>query len=112
MNNSDSQRIADIFEFANELTLYVAEGYDKFLARGGSRRAIERLIEIIGETSSHLSEELKLQLPDINWAGIIGMRLILAHAYHRVENDTVWVVATERVPELVRQLKKLTQTNH
>ena len=53
MNNSDSQRIADIFEFANELTLYVAEGYDKFLARGGSRRAIERLIEIRGG-SSHL----------------------------------------------------------
>lgn len=61
MNDSDSERIADILEIADELTLYVAKGYDNFLA----------------------------------------------HAYHRVENDTVWVVATERVPELVRQLRSL-----
>lgn len=56
MNRDDQNRLDDIFEFATRLELYVAKGHEEFLAEDGSGLAIERLIELIGEASSHFSE--------------------------------------------------------
>jgi uncharacterized protein with HEPN domain len=106
MNRDDQNRLDDIFEFATRLERYVAKGYEEFLAEDGSELAIERLIELVGEASSHFSEEFKATLPSIAWKEIAGMRVLLAHAYHRVDFEVVWTAATVSVPELVVQLKK------
>lgn len=106
MNRDDQNRLDDIFEFATRLERYVAKGYEEFLAEDGSELAIERLIELVGEASSHLSEEFKAAIPSVAWREIVGMRVLLAHAYHRVDFEVVWTAATVSVPELVVELKK------
>ncbi len=106
MNRDDQNRLDDILEFATRLELYVAKGYEEFLAEDGSGLAIERLIELVGEASSHFSEAFKAALPSIAWKEIAGMRVLLAHAYHRVDFEVVWTAATVSVPELVVQLRK------
>ena len=106
MNRDDQNRSDDIFEFATRLERYIAKGYEEFLAEDGSELAIERLIELVGEASSHFSEEFKATLPTIAWKEIAGMRVLVAHAYHRVDFEVVWTAATVLVPELVVQLKK------
>ncbi len=106
MSRDDQDRIDDIFEFATRLELYVAKGYGEFLADDGSELAIERLIELIGEAASHLSEAFKEKFPIIPWSEIAGMRVLLAHAYHRVDFEIVWIAATESIPEFIVQLKK------
>jgi uncharacterized protein with HEPN domain len=107
VNRGDIKRIDDILEFAEKLVRYVAKGYSEFQAEEGSGLAIERLIELIGEASSHLSEEYKTALPTVEWKEIIGMRVLLAHAYHRIDFEVVWTAATISVPALVIQIKKL-----
>lgn len=107
MNRGDKKRIEDIFEFATKLERYVAKGYEEFQAEEGSGLAIERLIELIGEASSHLSDEYKDSLPAVAWKEIAGMRVLLAHAYHRIDFVVVWAAATVSVPDLVMQIKKL-----
>lgn len=107
MIRSDKKRVDDILEFAEKLTRYVAKGYEEFKAEEGSGLAIERLIELVGEASSHLTDETKSQLPDIAWRDIAGMRVLLAHAYHRVDYEIVWEAATTSVPKLAEQLKNL-----
>lgn len=106
MNRDDRNRLDDILEFATRLERYVAKGYEEFLAEDGSELAIERLIELVGEASSHFSEEFKASLSSIAWKEIAGMRVLLAHAYHRVDFEVVWTAATVSVPELIVQLKK------
>ena len=106
MNRDDQTRLDDIFEFATRLELYVAKGHEEFLEEDGSGLAIERLIELVGEASSHFSEEFKSAFPSIAWKEIAGMRVLLAHAYHRVDSEVVWTAATVSVPELVIQLRK------
>lgn len=106
MNRDDQNRLDDIFEFATRLECYVAKGYEEFLAEDGSGLAIERLIELVGEASSHFSETFKAAIPSVAWKEIAGMRVLLAHAYHRVDSEVVWAAATVSVPELVVQLKK------
>ena len=107
MNRGDKKRIEDILEFATKLERYVAKGYEEFQAEEGSGLAIERLIELVGEASSHLSDEYKTSLPTVAWKEIAGMRVVLAHAYHRVDFEVVWAAATVSVPDLVMQIKKL-----
>ena len=54
MSRSDDERIADILEFTDRLAFLVAEGrkaYDESPAFGP---AIERFIELIGQSSSTL----------------------------------------------------------
>ena len=106
MNRGDKKRIEDILEFATKLERYVAKGYEEFQAEEGSGLAIERLIELVGEASSHLSEEYKTSLPTVVWKEIAGMRVVLAHAYHRIDFEIVWTAATVSVPYLVTQINQ------
>ena len=94
MNSADQNRLDDIFEFAAILRRYVVKGYEEFLAEDGSGLAVERLIELVGEASNHLSEDFKAAFPSIAWKEIAGMRVLLAHAYHRVDSEVVWTAAT------------------
>lgn len=57
MIRSDEQRVADILEFADELERYVLKGYDEFCSELGTGLAIERLLKLIGEATSHLSDD-------------------------------------------------------
>lgn len=67
--------------------------------------AVERSIEIIGEAARHVSKEFQEQHPEIPWRGIIGQRHMLAHEYGEIKLERMWIVATERLPELIASLK-------
>ena len=41
------------------------------------------------------------------WRNIIGQRNILIHEYGEVKIERIWIVATEKIPELVVSLKPL-----
>lgn len=105
MIRSDEQRVADILEFADKLERYVLKGYDEFCSEFGTGLAIERLLELIGEATSHLSDDYKQSVPEVPWKEIAGMRTLLAHAYHRIDFAIVWTTATNSVPELARYIR-------
>lgn len=104
MSRSDDQRVADILEAAEELALVCEIGRQAFAESLLHRRAAERLLEMIGEASTALSEEFKAAHQGVVWRDVGALRILLAHHYHRVDPDQVWQIATVSVPELVRQL--------
>ncbi len=104
MSRSDHQRVADILEAADELALVVAVGRDDFGKSILHIRAAERLLEIIGEASTALSDEFKDARPDVPWRDVSALRILLAHHYHRVDLDQVWQIAAVSVPDLVASL--------
>jgi uncharacterized protein with HEPN domain len=62
-------------------------------------------LELIGEATSHLSDEYKQSIPEIPWKEIAGMRTLLAYAYHRIDFAIVWTTATNSAPELARHIR-------
>jgi hypothetical protein len=44
---------------------------------------------VLGEAASRISEELKSATPDAPWREIVGIRVILAHAYFHIDRDIV-----------------------
>jgi uncharacterized protein with HEPN domain len=67
--------------------------------------AVGRLLEIIGEAANSMSEEFRSRHPDIPWRDIIGLHVLLAHHYHRIDPGQVWVIAAAEVPRLVQDIR-------
>lgn len=67
--------------------------------------AVLRNIEIIGEATKHLPEDIRAKMPTIAWKKIAGMRDWLSHVYHSVDPDIVWEVVEAKVPELLRAVE-------
>lgn len=68
--------------------------------------AVTRLLEIIGEASSHIEEQVKTKYPEIDWKEIYGIRNRLAHGYFDVDLDIIWQIIKEDLPNLVIALKQ------
>ena len=62
--------------------------------------AVIRNLEIIGEAAKHISNELRKQLPEIEWRKAAGLRDMLAHAYFGIDDDILWDVVQNKVPQL------------
>jgi uncharacterized protein with HEPN domain len=63
-----------------------------------------RYLNIIGEASKHISEELKLEYPDIPWDTLADLRNILNNPEHI---SLVWDIAKEKLKNLKPDLEKL-----
>ena len=91
----------EIIEFTKDVE-FVHFASNKIL-----RYAVERQIMVIGEAANHVSEHFKQEHPAIPWSGIIGQRNVLAHEYGEILVERIWLVATERISELIKLLDPL-----
>jgi uncharacterized protein with HEPN domain len=105
VSRSDDQRVLDILDAADQIADVVKEGRKAWEQDRLRRLAVERLLEIIGESANMLSDGFRTARADVPWGDIIGLRVVLAHHYHRVDPDQVWVIASTEVPLLADQLR-------
>jgi len=62
--------------------------------------ADQRWIEVLGEPASHVSAELKAVHPEAPWRDLAEVRVVLAHAYHHVDQDIIGAVVARDIPAL------------
>ncbi len=67
--------------------------------------AIIRLLEIIGEAASKVTNEIRRQYSSVPWEAIIGARNRLIHAYFDVDLDVVWETIQRDIPPLISHLR-------
>jgi len=72
------------------------------------RLALTHLIQIVGEAAGRVSIEFQQEHPEIPWHEIIGMRHRIVHDYLGVDEDVVWAVVQNDIPQLVSALNQLT----
>jgi len=54
-----------------------------------SREAIKYNVIVIGETVSRLSEPTMSRAPEVPWVRVKGVRNVLTHQYHNVDDESV-----------------------
>jgi uncharacterized protein with HEPN domain len=106
MTRSDDQRIADILDACDEVDMIVTLKQQDSTPDQVLLRSVERLLEIIGEAASQVSDERMAAYPDIDWRSLARLRIVLAHHYHRTDPDLIWSYATNEAPTLGRVLRQ------
>jgi len=80
---------------------------DRYMESRTLQLATERAIEIIGEAARFVSQALRQAHPEIPWSKIIAQRHVIAHQYGAIQQERLWRVAVQHIPELVAQLERL-----
>lgn len=100
--------LLDVLEAARLLQTFVAgidwNSFENDLMR---RAAVMRQLEIMGEAARRLSEETRLEIPEIPWRQIISMRNRLIHGYDDVDLVIVWETIQNDLPPLIARLEKV-----
>lgn len=99
--------IRDMIRFAEKCIAYT-EGMDqeRFVESSMTYDATLRNLELIGEAATHVPDDVRNAHPDIPWRMIIATRNRLIHAYLGIDDDTVWSIIQDDIPELVSALKR------
>ena len=104
----DAANLHDMLEVAREARELVALiQADAFLRDRVRRRALERMLELIGEAARRVPPVRQAEHPEIQWRRIIGQRNILAHEYGRIDPRLLYQTAREDMPSLIAALERI-----
>jgi len=94
-------RIEDILDAIDNIEHYVAGlDFDAFEADRKTVDAVERNLEIIGEATANLPDEVLARWPEVPWRYMKGVRNLLAHEYFGVDVGILWQTIQEDLPAI------------
>ncbi len=107
----DKIRLQHILDAIAEIEKYLLEvEFTEFMNNSMMRFASIKQMEIIGEASNHISDELKLKFTNIEWAQITGMRNVFVHEYFGIDSTLVWEIIKKDIPELKQIIEHVLQS--
>ena len=85
--------------------------FDQFATDTKTAYAVVRSLEIIGEATKSISDDIRAKYPEVPWRKMAGMRDKLAHDYISVDWEVVWSAVKLHIPELHQLMLKIQQDN-
>jgi uncharacterized protein with HEPN domain len=104
--------IEDIITAMNKIQIYTKDmNYETFVENEIVLDAVIRNLEIIGEASKNIPENIRSKYPEIPWNRMIGLRNIAIHEYFGIDTTIIWKIITENLPAtkplIIKLLKSL-----
>ena len=103
MSRNEIMYLQDIAESCEKIVRFTAGlTRSELLQDQKTYDAVVRNLEIVGEAAKHISDEIREQLPNIEWRKVAGLRDMLAHVYFGIDDDILWDVIQNKVPQLAK----------
>ncbi len=109
MTRGVDELLADLAEAIDAAAELVNLGKDRWDAERPLRLAGEAVIGRLGDVATKLPDEVIKATPQIPWREVKGMRIIAAHAYHRIDYEQVWVTLRDDVPRMAEAIRRWRQ---
>jgi uncharacterized protein with HEPN domain len=90
----------DILQAADVAAEIARRGRERFESDLVAQFGAEAVVGRIGDAASKLPEEVRASMPDLPWKEIIGFRIVVDHAYHRLDYGRVWNTLCDDIPRL------------
>jgi uncharacterized protein with HEPN domain len=104
----DAALIYDMLVFARKAVSFVQGKTGAEYSRDDLLRlAVERAIEIVGEASRHVSDELKAAHPEVPWVLVGKQRHVLAQDYGEIDDAKIWRVASLHLGAMIPRLETI-----
>lgn len=81
--------------------------YENFIHDDKTISACIREIEVIGETSKQIPKEITEKFNELPWSLMAKMRDKLIHWYFEIDEEIVWNVATQRLPQIKTKIDEI-----
>ncbi|MBI4962297.1 MAG: DUF86 domain-containing protein [Desulfomonile tiedjei] len=108
MSRDSKLYLADILESCEKIKTYTSGlSLDQFSADTKTLDAVIRNLEIIGEASRHVPEELRARCAGVEWRKITAMRNMLIHEYFGVKIEIIWDAIQNKLPVLETQIQEI-----
>lgn len=100
--------LKDPLEAIEKATMFVeGMGYEEFSRDAKTVYAVIRALEIVGEATKKIPQEVKDHYREIPWREIAGMRDKLVHDYFGVNQVVVWKAVSEDLPGIEPLLRRM-----
>jgi uncharacterized protein with HEPN domain len=104
--------LLDIIEAIDEIESFVVGiNFKEFASNREKILAVVKLLEIIGEATKKIPEDLRDQYPDIPWRAVAGMRDVLVHQYWQVDVEVIWETVVQSLPLLKVVISEMIKSN-
>lgn len=101
--------LADLDEAVDAAAELVGLGKQRWDSERPLRLAGEAVIGRLGDVAAKLPDDVIKATPEIPWREVRGMRIIAAHAYHRIDYEEVWVTLRDDVPAMAEVIRRWRQ---
>ena len=100
--------LEDMIEAIDKALSYIdTMPYEEFLEDTKTQDAVIRNIQIVGEASNRMPEDIRLRFPEIEWKKIARSRHVLVHDYFSTDFEIIWRILTVHFPQLRIDLIKV-----
>lgn len=101
------RRIVEYCDRIGDAKERFGNSFDNFAQDADYRDVVCMNIFQIGELANQVSEETQNLLRDIPWRQMYAIRNILAHAYVKIDDKTIWDTVVHDIPRLAERLKEI-----
>lgn len=108
MKRTNRHYFRDILEYA-KFAIAFSENitYEGFVNDAKTAFAIVRALEVIGEASNRIPDELKEKYSYLPWHKMRGLRNKIVHNYDDIDYIIVWNIIHNEIPKLIQQVESI-----
>ena len=106
----DAKLINNILSYCGSIEDILDEfnrDHEEFTKRSSFQFACSFCIEQIGHNAEMLDPKLREKYSDLNWDGMVGLRVDIAHFYEIQNIDVIWDTVTKKVPRIRKVCEKI-----
>lgn len=105
----DRDRLLDIVESIDRIHRQAQRGRHVFEGDELVQTWMVHHIEILGEATRGVSQELRERHPMVPWREMVALRNVLAHDYFGIDVEQVWATIKGDLPSLRDQIEAILQ---
>lgn len=108
MKREICDNIQDILEAMDNAVKFIGEmSYEEFTQDTKTVYAVLRAIEVIGEATKNIPDDVRKKYPEVPWKDMAGMRDKVIHEYFGVKIERVWLTVKDDIPRIKPLFQKM-----